>query len=152
MNNIRWMAALLLFLFFVGCGGGTTATVSGKVIYQGEPVTAGYVAFYGVDGKVDSGRIDADGHYTVYKAPVGDVKVAVLTADPTRKPPSGGLSKGKQTGGLTKGKPPSDTEITVPERVGKFVAIPAHYKNPDQSGLAFTVKSGAQTIDLELNP
>jgi hypothetical protein len=130
----------------MGCGGGGTATVSGKVTYKGEPVTAGYVTYYGADGKTDSGRIDADGHYTVYKAPVGDVKVAVLTSDPKRRVPSGGLSKGKQAS-----KHP-DSEITASDQVGKFVAIPPRYKDPDKSGLAFTVKSGSQVINLELNP
>jgi hypothetical protein len=32
----------------------------------------------------------------------------------------------------------------------KFVPIPNRYKEPDKSGLNFTLKPGAQTINLEL--
>jgi hypothetical protein len=148
MKSIRWMAAFLPLMSAAGCGG-VTAPVSGKVTYQGEPVTSGYVVFYGADGRTDSGRLDGDGHYIVSKVPVGDVKVTVLTTDPTRKPPSGGLSKAKQ-----RSKEPLEgaPKLDGPAPAGKFVAIPERYKDPDQSGLNFTVKSGSQTIDLELKP
>jgi hypothetical protein len=135
---------------------GGTATISGTVTYKGEPLTAGYVAFYDTNGQTASGRIDADGHYTVYKAPVGEVKVAVFTIDPTAKPPVG-LTKKKQPGGvyeeaMAKSKQTSNGEMIAPARPGKFVPIPARYKDPEQSGLTFTVKSGSQTIDLDLQP
>jgi hypothetical protein len=127
--------------------GGATVTVSGKVAYKGEPVTFGAVAIYGADGQTASGRIDADGHYTVDKVPIGDVKMAVLTPNPTTPK---GSSKGRLK---SKGKVKySGAEVPSMDWVSKFVAIPARYKDPDQSGLTFTVKSGEQTIDLDLKP
>jgi|SRR5262249_43502466 len=143
------VSVLLLLAAVPGCGEGGTATVSGKVVYKGAPVTFGAVAIYGADGKTASGRIDADGHYTVEKVPIGDVKVAVLTPNPTTpKVFSKGGFKSKSKGKVKD----SDSEVPNLGSVGKFVAIPARYKEPDQSGLTFTIKSGSQTIDLELKP
>jgi hypothetical protein len=148
-------AAALLLLFAAACGGGT-ATISGTVTYKGEPLTAGYVAFYDTNGQTASGRIEADGHYTVYKAPVGELKAAVFTVDLTAKPPVG-FTKKKQPGGvyeeaMAKSKRGSANAMTEAAQAGKFIAIPARYKDPEQSGLTFTVKSGSQTIDLDLKP
>lgn len=148
-------AAALLLLFAAACGGGTS-TITGTVTYNGEPLTAGYVAFYDTNGQTASGRIDAAGHYTVYKAPVGDLKAAVFTVDPTAKPPVG-FTKKKQSGGvyeeaMAKSKRGSENGMTEPAQAGKFVAIPPRYKDPEQSGLTFNVKSGSQTIDLDLKP
>lgn len=151
MKRVLWAVGFLVFLSAAGCGG-ATAIVSGKVTYEGKPVTSGYVAFYSADGQTVTGRIDDEGQYTVSKAPVGDVKVAVFTTDPAQKPPRQLLANGKQGGGPSKGKAPPEEETMEPVRAGKFVAIPSRYKDPEQSGLNFTVKSGPQTIDLDLKP
>lgn len=139
------VTGFLFLMAAVGCGG-RTAAVSGKVTYKGEPLTAGYVIFHASDGRADSGRIGGDGNYTVYKAPVGDVKVAIRTADPNRRPPPAGLSKSKNAV-----KRP-DSESTGTDSIGKFVSIPARYQDPEQSGFTFAVKPGQQTINLELKP
>jgi hypothetical protein len=139
---------LLLLLAAVGCGG-STATVTGKVTYKGEPVTSGSVVFYGDNGKVDSGLLDADGSYTIGRAPVGVVKVAVL-ASMEAKASQGGKPLGPPLG---KGKPKKGYEEVKPspEKVLKST-IPERYKDPQTSGLIYTVASGKQVINLDLKP
>jgi hypothetical protein len=142
---------LLLLLTALGCGSGS-ATVSGRVTYKGEPLTAGDIIIYGANGKIDSGPISADGTYAIYKAPVGDVKIAVLTPKPLppQRPPGPGVRKdqGERTRKriFKEAVPPAPT---VPPPV-KVVPIPDRYKEPDKSGLNFTLKPGEQTIDLDL--
>ena len=123
-----YQAIAFILLSAAACGG-KTATVSGTVTYRGEPLTSGYVVFYDSNGQTASGRLDAAGQYTVYKAPVGEVKVAVFSIDPTRKPPVG-FTKGKEPGGvykeaMAKSKQGSGDGMTEPAQAGKFIPIPA---------------------------
>jgi hypothetical protein len=140
-------SALLVLLTALGCGPGS-ATVSGRVTYQGEPLTAGDLIIYGANGQIQSGQISADGTYAIYKAPVGDVKMAVLTPKelPPQRPEPAGVPQGKKGG---RKKTLVNVEVPAPPPV-KIVPIPDRYKEPDKSGLNFTLKRGEQTIDLNL--
>src|SRR5438045_892164 len=91
----QWISGLLCASLLVSaCGCGGTATVSGKVSYQGRPVTYGSVIFLGDDNKARSGVIEPDGSYTVEKVFPGEALVGVISHDP---------SKGRST--LRGGKP-----------------------------------------------
>src|SRR5262249_59053460 len=92
-----------ILLAVCACGS-ETATVTGKVTFQDKPVTSGSVVFYGDNGQVDSGLLDAEGKYTIARAPVGVVKVAVLASKTAGKgskgggpPPGPPAGKGKGT-------------------------------------------------------
>jgi hypothetical protein len=56
----------LVLVLLAGCGGGNTATLTGEVTYDGQPVAEGYVTFLPADGQgpAAGGRI-ANGRYTV---------------------------------------------------------------------------------------
>jgi hypothetical protein len=56
--------------------GDKTGTVSGKIVYQGKPLTDGFVNFNTPDFKT-SAKINADGTYRVRRLPVGPVKVSI---------------------------------------------------------------------------
>ena len=51
-----WAALLLVLLTTLGCGR-NSATVSGRVTYKDEPVTAGDVIIYGANGQVGGDAI-----------------------------------------------------------------------------------------------
>jgi hypothetical protein len=137
----RPASALLVLLAALGCGSGS-ATVSGKVTYKGEPLPAGSVAIYGANGKVQSVTIGTDGTYTISKAPVGDVKMTVVTPNPS--------PGAQQSKGATRKHPGAEDTASSPPL--KVVPIPERYTDPDKSGLNFTLKPGEQTINLDLTP
>src|SRR5262245_8421596 len=139
---------LLSFLTaFVGCGR-APGTVSGKVTYQGQPVTSGAVIIFGADGNADSGRIDHKGDYTVHQAPSGPVKVVVIPGKPARTMPALPLDRAT---GRPKEPPAKDRGgvlVAPPPGKGDF---PQKYQDPDQSGLTFTVRGGRkQAFDIAL--
>jgi hypothetical protein len=74
--------ALATVLVLPGCGS-STATVSGEVTWEGEPVADGFITFTPVDGKgKDGGAPISAGRYTVRDLPPGPKLVQVIA---TRK-------------------------------------------------------------------
>jgi hypothetical protein len=131
------LLALLVPLGVAGCG--STGQVTGKVTYQGQPLGSGIVAFHWADATRTS-AIDADGHYTIQKAPLGPARITVETMPP----PGGGGKKGPQQSTVTVDGAPAPPP-------GTYVAIPARYKSPEESGLTYTVVRGRQTHDIPLD-
>src|SRR5207249_5609261 len=85
--------ALVLALAVLGCSGRPTGTVAGRVTFKGQLVTTGLVSFVRTDGRTATGRIQKDGTYTIYGAPVGRVTVLVdpkLRSSHAAKGPAGG--------------------------------------------------------------
>jgi hypothetical protein len=126
------MAVLLMAT--VGCGP-STATVAGKVTFQGEPITIGTIAFIGPSGKVASATIQ-DGAYTVADVETGAATVTVTSHEPSpmMHPPTG-----------------PDPSAPPPPPL-KYVPIPERYSNPKRSGETYTVLPGKQTYDVVLKP
>ncbi len=116
------LAASVLLL--AGCAG--KGQVSGTVKYKGKPLTTGTITFYDRANQAVSSAIGKDGTYSVEQVAAGPVKVAVVMPMAIymagEKPPPG---------------PPPPT-------------LPAKYSDPEQSGLGWEVKSGAQTRDFNL--
>jgi hypothetical protein len=132
----------LLLAFFCTCGcGGSKAVVRGKVTYKNNPLTSGEVRFIGKTGTVPrAALINPEGMYRIDDAPIGEVRVAVVSFKTTgtfAAPIIGG--KGKAGTGKT-----SDGAASRPS------AIPEKYKDVKTSGLTYTISSGSQTIDIEL--
>jgi len=120
----------------LGCGGGGTNSVSGKVTYNGKGV-AGTISFIGSDGK----KVDApltDGDYTINNPPLGQVKVAIMGMPD--------VGSGATIPKDLKAK----TEVAAGD-AKKFggVAPPMKYAAP-YNGLTYEVKAGKQTHNIEL--
>jgi len=130
-----WVAVAGLML--AGCGA-PTANVKGTVMYNGAPVAGGSVTFHGENKFVQSSYIDPSGNYTISKAPVGPVKVSVVAAKPRASRPTPGKAAPGHPSAKTGGEAP------------KEVVIPDKYKDPAQSGLAYTLEAGDQTIPINL--
>jgi hypothetical protein len=128
---------LAVVLAVAGCGA-ETGTVSGKVTFNGRPLTFGMVAFVSADGRVASCSIEPDGSYKIDKILVGPAKISVQSLPP---PPQ-----------MTPLGPDGQPLPQVREKAKEYVPIPDHYKEPQQSGLAYTVEPGAQMHDIELKP
>jgi hypothetical protein len=118
-----------------GCGG--RGDVSGKVTYQGKPLVWGTVQFEGSDGLVKQGNINSDGTYSVREVATGEAQVAVSSINPKSSD-----FQPRQA----EGRPPPPPR---PEVKGWF-PIPDKYDTPHKSGLVYTIKSGPNTIDIDL--
>jgi hypothetical protein len=129
----RSAVAAALLVLAVGCGRGD---VSGKVAYKGKPLVWGTVQIEGSDGVVKQGNINSDGTYAVKGVATGEAKVAVSSVNPNSSDFQIRIAEGQ--------KPPPRPEVK-----GWF-PIPEKYDTPYKSGLTYPVKSGANTIDIEL--
>jgi hypothetical protein len=113
----------------LGCGK-QTGTVSGAVTYKGTPVTLGEVELYSKStGVAGTGKLDPSGNFTIgVPLAVGPYEARVVPGwdspdNPIPPPP--------------KGKP---TTTAVPKKAQEF----------NTSGLTVDVKSGSNTVTLEL--
>lgn len=133
------------FLFssmgLLGCGGQQSGTVTGQVSFGGKPITFGVITFVAEKGepKVSNASI-WEGKYSFEKIPVGTVKVLIQSL-PASKP-----------GTPPKGTAPVVSSEPTKEVKGPFVPIPAKYSREETSGLTYTVVSGNQTKDFNLEP
>jgi len=123
---------MLSFLAVVAGGCGQSgpadrATVSGRVVFEGRPVTGGSIRLVAADDPTRQahGRIRKDGTFTLTGSPVGPTKVAV------------------ETSSVLEGVPGPDQ--------GEFVRIPPKFVRPETTTVTVTVPAGGATgitIDL----
>jgi hypothetical protein len=159
LRSLRACGALLflgLVALSVGCGSGTKAraVVKGKVSVGEKHLTAGNVFFHGANNVTANATIDKDGNYELGDAPIGDVKISVTVpkVNPAHLAKMNAMRKGT-----------SDIKSVDPTGSGKaisimgnmpemIVPIPDKYRDPETSGLTYTVQSGEQTKDFVLTP
>ncbi|MBX9578760.1 MAG: carboxypeptidase-like regulatory domain-containing protein [Gemmataceae bacterium] len=159
-----------------GCSkSGASSTVTGRVLYKGEPVKAGIVYFKSDQGEYYA-QLRDNGTYTFNNLPTGTFTVVVdnETWNPEQKQQdyvkskagkkiSAGMAKGfseydKMVGGgamAGKGGAAEDTTTGPSKEVKEeltrlYVKLPKKYSHPKTSGLSYTVVGGEQTKDFEL--
>jgi len=154
----RWLLLLGLsaLLPVAGCGK-SAGTVTGTVKLNGVPLKGGQVVLLPADGvgPPASARIGTDGTFTLEKVSIGAKKVMVQTSHlrpkafgrgggkPYEKPKDAAAGEGG--GGQHDYKPPDLSEDSK-----NYVAIPARYEDPDQSGLTFEATGGKQDLPIDL--
>jgi hypothetical protein len=134
-----------VLLLLTGCG--ASSTVSGKVLFKGEPLKQGTVTFVAEDNRAYSSPIGQDGRYTIEKIPPGPVKIGVSVPEPPVIPKRPGAGK---VGGFDKIKLPEDAPNPFAFDRKGGVSIPAHYRDPARSNLEYTVVAGSQDHNIEL--
>lgn len=137
-----------------GCGK-KQATVKGKVSFKGQPLTSGNIAFVDGGGRIAPGTIKSDGTYLVANVPVGEVTITVQTAPPMMAMMGMG-SKPKKPSGLApmpKDMIPADYQENSPDKKPlPVVPAPEKYNKVETSPLKYTVQSGTQEYNIDLNP
>lgn len=129
--TVRALALGALAAAAVGCskGGPQKQTIEGTVSYKGAPLPSGILRVVGTGGAFATAPIRSDGTFTLTDVLPGEVQVGIMEA-----PVSGsGSSDG------SKGAP-----------APKPVPVPAKYKNPEQSGLKYTITADTKTLAIEL--
>ena len=137
---------LLAFGVMMGCGesGLEMAPVSGKVRWQGKPVTEGTITFYSSTGQMASGPIAADGLYILTTKEKGDGAVPGSH--------SVTISARKVTGGAPMPKTIED-EVRIDaglKPVKVTWLVPEKYSQSRTSPLKREVQQGENVIDFDL--
>jgi hypothetical protein len=129
--------ALGCLLATLGCNRGEPlGQVSGRVTYQGQPVTEGIVVFANPTlGVHRASKLGADGRYEVFTngrpgLPLGSYQVSVA-------PPVDELVIGP---------------INTPPKPREYANLPKKYRSPATSGLTLEVKSGENPFDVLMMP
>lgn len=136
MQLLRVGGCSVFLLLAVGCSSSEPAgRVSGKVTYQGAPVTEGVVIFSNSSTGVSAeATIDGDGGYTITTRtgglPPGEYKVTV--APPEIATPSDG---GNSAPG------------TMPKEVDN---IPQKYRDPATTPLTLNIQDGDNPLDISM--
>jgi hypothetical protein len=130
-------ACAWLLLVLAGCDPGEElGKVSGRVTFQGEPISEGLIIFSNEElGVFMSAEIGSDGTYEVemakgYGLPLGTYHVAITP--PLIEHPPGPIDS------------PPDEQA--------FPEIPSKYHFPENSGLTFRVKSGENEFSPDMQP
>lgn len=126
--KIRYCALLVSLAMLAGCSSsktdGPSGTISGKVTYNGKPVTEGLVQFYNADtGQGGEGKIDESGNFKIETGiPVGEYSVFVT-------PPETEMA-------------PGDTGDMGEAPVKQYPNIPERYRDASTSPIKVTIKEG----------
>jgi hypothetical protein len=122
------LGALTVVLVAVaGCSSGVKKmTVHGTITYKGEPLRSGMVKFLGPGDASAGAEIQSDGTFTITDVVPGEVKVAVVDTPKGSKSPSG------------------EKEKTKP------VSLPAKYRDPEQSGLKYTITPDTTELPIKI--
>jgi hypothetical protein len=165
---------LIVLLFAVGCspkGPANVAEVSGKVTFNGAPVTGGTIQLIPSGGGAPQIlAIQPDGTFRVGSIPLGDYKVTVETEsakgalermfpNPGQGPTEAELAQ--MPPHLRPQMPPqppagaqkADYSKMPPEMKGKipmYVEIPTKYADPSTSGLTWEIKNSSEKKDFNL--
>jgi len=151
MTRIRLIPLAAVCLCLVaGCSSGNKAAparVTGKVTYDGKPITAGVMNFYTADGVPYSGLINSNGTYTATDLPTGEMVVTVETEsmNPNKKAPEGAEAKKRM--GMMQQAPPGGAPAPTHR---DYLKIPAKYADKKTSPLKATLAAGNQSKDFDL--
>lgn len=137
--NGAWSGLCLLSCFLLGCGGGggkeigPTGEVEGTVTLDGEPLTAGSVAFYQVStGNSGGGELGPDGKFKfTTPTPVGSYLVAF-------QPPAPPQPDDEQSGMLAR----VESNIHVGYQTGETSNLTAEVKEGPNAFTFALTKSG----------
>ncbi len=145
------IACLIGCGLLIGCGGSDheeTATVTGKVTYEGAPVTKGRIAFYPSKGRPAMGAIQSDGTYSLTTFEPGDGALlgnhhVTITASESvgGSPPAAGFMDEITKASKGQAQAPGKTVWLAPEK----------YSNRKNSKLEAEVVSGSNTHDFNLD-
>ncbi len=140
------IALALVVISLSAFSAGGSATVAGRVTFQGRPVIWGSIILVGADGRSAVGRIEPDGSFTVTNVPTGEVGVAIISPDPLVQHYATQLKTSRDRIPVAMwAAPPVDRQ--------QWFVLPQRYENATTSNLTLNLKRGNnRDCDLPLLP
>jgi hypothetical protein len=146
--------SLALIALAGGCAAGKKprAVVKGNVTWGAGPLSRGQISFFSANDPASVGTAEiVDGKYEVKDAPVGDVKITVVSA-------SSAIGAGIRPAPMPKDMAgmPADMIPEGAEKPGKTggrgIPVPDKYKDYKTTDLTFTVQRGENEYNIPLKP
>lgn len=142
----------------IGCKGSKnpSSQVSGKVTYNGKPVSAGTITFNLKEGGNYGSSLKADGSYMVTGLPAEEMIVTVETESANPKQPKANYGapgqKGKDAPTDMYNKMMKDKGFgkDAVQESGAYVPIPKKYADKDKSPLRLNLSRGDNKKDFDL--
>jgi hypothetical protein len=127
LRKLNAVVAMLAVILIVGCSNSEpTGSVSGKVILDGQPITAGTVCYMSEDGFAAVGEVGADGSFTLDdQLPAGSYTVSVSPPQITEAPGA--------------------ADAAIPQS-----PIPEGYFDESTSDIVQEIKEGENTVTIDL--
>jgi hypothetical protein len=112
-----------------GCSGGSKkVTIDGTVTYRGQPLSSGILRVVSEDGSFATAMVRPDGTFTLTDVVPGEIRVGIQEA------PQGSASSDGKAG-------------PAPARAP---SLPAKVKDPETSGLKYTITPGTSELKIEI--
>jgi hypothetical protein len=128
-----------------GCGENfPRGKVSGKITYQGQPLTGTTMIFIGKDNMTYRAELNDQGAYSLDNIPLGQIKVAFQQALPQMPRKADPVLTGK---GASEKK---DDLVPPSQPIMPKFQLPAQYANPATSGVSFELKQPVQEWSIDL--
>ena len=143
------LAFLALSLLTSGCGK-SKGTVSGKVTYENKPVVFGIVLLADGANQPVSGVIQPDGTFTVKDVTYGEVSVAVMSPNPSRKREEANKPLTQEMKEILKDAAKQEPDAPKDVDLTKWFEIPARYTALETSDIRFTLAEKNKSFDIAL--
>ncbi len=160
MISTRRLLLLLpvCLVLVIGCKGSKnpTSSVSGKVTYKGQPVSAGTITFNLKEGGNYGASLKADGSYTVTGMPAEEMIVTIETESANPKQPKASygppMQKGKEdpSNAYSKMMKQKGFGADAAPESGPYVPIPKKYADKEKSPLKVKLDRGDNKKDFDL--
>jgi hypothetical protein len=137
MRLLSLLSLLSLGAVLAGCDRGEVrGRIAGKVTFQGQPVSEGFVLLNNNDKAIHmTAPLKPDGSYEILTAKGAGLPLATYGVCVTPPPP-----------------PPIDIEAKERPTIKQYPNIPQKYRNDQTSGLTLTVKEGTNQLDIDMKP
>lgn len=134
-----------LLLVATGCGQYGQNQVTGKVYFEGKPVSLGAVVFVGTDGAPRTGSIEPDGSFLVKGVTPGPARIAVASLNPAQLDADFEIELQEKFAKLGIPLPPPE-----PQNTSEWFPIPKAYGDVDTSELKADIQRGTTHFDIHL--
>jgi hypothetical protein len=145
------VVSLLCLVTAGGCGpsGPALGTVSGRVTFDGQPVTIGTVRFWPQSGRPATGELDAEGYYQLKTFVEGDgalVGTHAVTIEALEV-----VGAAPQVDSLEQEMQVFSDPATARVKAQRIQwLVPERYSSPQTSRLTATVESGENSLNFPL--
>jgi hypothetical protein len=146
--SAAFLAAITVGMAGCGPSGGAAGVVSGKVTYNGTPLTGGTITLHPAKGGPDIPiSITNEGTFTSSGVPDGEMQVSIETESLKNKHVQYDTSKMRP--GV---KPPGDIQLPDVDmsKQPTYMKIPPKYASVKSSGLTWTITKGDNKQDFNL--